>query len=745
MTTIKISQLPDASQPLTGAELLPLVQSGITKKALISSLTPFANVMSYGAAGDGVTDDTAAIQNAVNANDAVYFPSGTYKVSSAVSLKANNTMFGEGASSVILYTGTAASQGAFYVNSGSATVYVDNVTIQDLKFVGQSVTAGFNEFIHLISMNGVRNCLIERCVVEAFRGDGIYIGSGDIAGQERHNINVIIRDNYIDGVNWQNRNGISVIDGTGVFIESNYITRASQASMPGAIDIEPDSNLFHIVRNISIRNNRIYDCRGGVAEIGVLFPIQTYTNAPNGFLIEGNYIDKPSAASNNAYGIFFQYGGPFNTPVASRTPPITDATPNLGIRILNNYVQFPSTGPGRCFVVWNVNDITISNNEFIGGTTSLIGYPNTYVYDLSLTDNTFNNVNGGTDNWAVSIYGAARVAVDRNTFKNCGGTSGAARGAIEFNGSQLVSNGSFATASDWTTGTGWSIAAGVATKTAGTASLLSQLIGLGVGADLYVGATYQLTYTITRSAGSITPQFTGGTTVSGTTRSAAGTYTETLTAVTGNVNLAFSADSAFAGTVDNVTLNLGLSNNVALRNNVFLSPAGAFTQQAVRDSGHTFSSATNQFFGNIILDGANQFQSLYSDTIETSWTPVVEGGGSAGSGTYTLQFGRYRRIGKLVFFRLKVAVSAGHTGTGVIEVSLPTTVQAELNNEETACSVSADGVASTGGQIGWINPAATVGTNGCVRIYQTATGTTNTVTIPAGAFTVYAAGYYVAG
>ena len=745
MTTVKISQLPDASQPLTGAELIPLVQSGITKKAFISSLTPFANVRSYGATGDGITDDTAAIQNAVNANDAVYFPAGTYKVSSAVSLKANSTMFGEGASSVILYTGTAASQGAFYVNSGSATVYVDNVTIQDLKFVGQSVTLGFSEFVHLISMNGVRNCLIERCVVEAFRGDGIYIGSGDIAGQERHNIDVTIRDNYIDGVNWQNRNGISVIDGTGVSIDSNYITRASQASMPGAIDIEPDSYSFHIVRNISIRNNRIYDCRGGVAEIGVFFPVQSYTSAPNGFLIEGNYIDKPVPGSNNAYGIFFQYGGPFNAPVANRVAPITDATPNLGIRILNNYVRFPSTGPGRCFVVWNVNDITIGGNEFVGGTTSLISYPNTNVFDVALIDNTFNNVNGGTESWAVSVYSGSRITIARNTFKNCGGISGPARGAIEFNGSQLVSNGTFASTADWTTGTGWSIAAGVATKTAGTASLLSQLIGLGVGADLYVGATYQLTYTITRSAGSITPQFTGGTTVSGTTRSASGTYTETITAVTGNLNLAFSADAAFAGTVDNVTLNLGLSNNVVVNNNTFLSPAGTFTQQAVRDSGHTFSPATNQFFGNIILDGTNQFSSLYSDTIETTWTPVVEGGGSAGSGTYTLQFGRYRRIGKLVFFRLKVAVSAGHTGTGVIEVSLPTTVQAELNNEETACSVSADGVASTGGQIGWINPAALVGTNGCVRIYQTGTGTTNTVTIPAGAFTVYAAGYYVAG
>ena len=44
---------------------------------------PF-NVKSYGAKGDGVTDDTAAIQAAVNQAGAIYFPAGRYKISSAI-------------------------------------------------------------------------------------------------------------------------------------------------------------------------------------------------------------------------------------------------------------------------------------------------------------------------------------------------------------------------------------------------------------------------------------------------------------------------------------------------------------------------------------------------------------------------------------------------------------------------------------------------------------------------------------
>lgn len=112
----------------------------------------------------------------------------------------------------------------------------------------------------------------------------------------------------------------------------------------------------------------------------------------------------------------------------------------------------------------------------------------------------------------------------------------------------VVENGTFDSSASWTLGTGWAIGSGVATKTAGTASVMSQV------EPFVIGRKYLLTYTLTRSAGTITPRFTGGTTVNGAARSGSGTFSEVLTALTGNTTLEFSADSAFAGTVDNVTL-----------------------------------------------------------------------------------------------------------------------------------------------------------------------------------------------
>ena len=112
---------------------------------------------------------------------------------------------------------------------------------------------------------------------------------------------------------------------------------------------------------------------------------------------------------------------------------------------------------------------------------------------------------------------------------------------------EYVRNGDFATDTIWTKGTGWTIGSGVATASGGISTDLSQTSEL----TLVDGQAYVVTFTITRSAGSINARL-GGRTGSG--RDASGTYTEIIIAGS-TQEIAFNT-SGFTGTLDNVSVKL---------------------------------------------------------------------------------------------------------------------------------------------------------------------------------------------
>jgi len=118
-------------------------------------------------------------------------------------------------------------------------------------------------------------------------------------------------------------------------------------------------------------------------------------------------------------------------------------------------------------------------------------------------------------------------------------------------GSELVTNGDFATDTVWTKGGGWTITGGLAVRSpAGSGSILSQPIAL------VAGRLYRVEYTVSAySAASVQVQFSGGSDVNGATRSANGTYVEYLTAVGGNNTLGFVCGAAAASlSIDNVSV-----------------------------------------------------------------------------------------------------------------------------------------------------------------------------------------------
>jgi len=104
-----------------------------------------ANVLDFGAVGDGTTDDTAAIQAALTTGRSVYLPQNTYAISATLRLNSDGQIFfgdGDGnanepARSVLKWIG--ASNGKMFSISNGTTENWQNCTVRNIWFNGNSL------------------------------------------------------------------------------------------------------------------------------------------------------------------------------------------------------------------------------------------------------------------------------------------------------------------------------------------------------------------------------------------------------------------------------------------------------------------------------------------------------------------------------------------------------------------------------------------------------------------------------
>lgn len=255
-----------------------------------------SNIHSYSNLAVG-NDWTAAIQMAVNDTDVkqLYFPVGTYESSTIRIYRDNLEIFGQGESTIIKYkteTGDSlrpdvANVYAVFAFLGTALTTIKNIKIHDMKVLGLVETLGFTEQNHLWYFAGIDGLDIYRCNISGFQGDGINIAMLNET-EVVHNYNIRISDNTIDGLNSQNRNGITISDGTGVLINSNIFDNCSKYGMPGHIDIEGElpSSIFN---GITVSNNifKNSEADSNNCNIGIGLA-QNFTTQPKGISIIGN-------------------------------------------------------------------------------------------------------------------------------------------------------------------------------------------------------------------------------------------------------------------------------------------------------------------------------------------------------------------------------------------------------------------------------------------------------------------------
>lgn len=210
------------------------------------------NAKDYGVVGDGITDDTIKMQDAltaVSSGGILFIPSGDYLISNSFNIPSNVTVVG-------CYGKTRLFRidNGFYILKLSN---VENVTIKGLSLDGGIASAaidGSDEQKHVLVVSETKNSLISGCIIKNAGGDGIYLGDNPTTHAASDNVK--IEKCVIDTVG---RNGISITGASYCEVSRNKISGARGPIVGVGIDIEPNisdtciSNM--LIGNILTNNN----------------------------------------------------------------------------------------------------------------------------------------------------------------------------------------------------------------------------------------------------------------------------------------------------------------------------------------------------------------------------------------------------------------------------------------------------------------------------------------------------------
>jgi len=317
----------------------------------------------YSAAGDGVTNDSTAIGDALNAiqpGQALFFPSGTYLMGTVtINNKRDIEIFGYNAT--ILLTGTNA--GLYMAGT------CDNVEIHNLKIRGNGQEVDGHVGLSMSSGQGISNTIVEKlfitgttigigfnadlsgyirdCVIVNNRiegivgtdpgeGTGIYFADGSNA-ESRHQIinNRIARTQ---------RHAIHCAKGRGVLIQGNMINSHRNTLDDGAVRA---AIFIGRSQNVICENNIVTDSFNSSIMVGsdeAAFPTRNVTIA-NNHIVNPTFLNNP--VPHIVVGEDTQTGGRLEN-----------------IRISENYVY--STGSSASALRLNAgHGVTVKNNEFI--------------------------------------------------------------------------------------------------------------------------------------------------------------------------------------------------------------------------------------------------------------------------------------------------------------------------------------------------------------------------------------------
>lgn len=226
------------------------------------------SIKDFGAIGDGVTDDTISIQNALNSKGDIVFPKGEYLISVQGDATVSRYTY---ALKILSDTNITFEIGAKLIlkpNDKERCMMLfldmqDNITVRGLHLVGDRDghlgTTG--EQGHCIGIFGGENITFYDSTIEKAWGDGVYISSNyskDPSKTPPRNVR------FVNGFfNKNSRNGIAVIAVSGCLISGIEFRDTDRISPMAGVDVEPftssdKTNSPGVVENLIVRDCTAY-------------------------------------------------------------------------------------------------------------------------------------------------------------------------------------------------------------------------------------------------------------------------------------------------------------------------------------------------------------------------------------------------------------------------------------------------------------------------------------------------------
>ena len=242
---------------------VPLLIGGVSLPAFALTTPPtrargtaLLSVKDYGALGNGVKDDTAAIQAAINAlpttGGTVVIPAGTYMIDVAKHINVRSKMLLQMETGAILKAKTNGLSRYYIINASGKT----DVEIAGGQLIGDRDThsfaaAGTHEWGHGIYAGSaaaritIRDLMVTKCT-----GDGVCIGGRS---------NDVVIANIISTVN--RRQGLSITNCSNVKVYDSEFSYTQGTAPECGIDIEPDDGYTCsgvLIQNCRFNNNKKY-------------------------------------------------------------------------------------------------------------------------------------------------------------------------------------------------------------------------------------------------------------------------------------------------------------------------------------------------------------------------------------------------------------------------------------------------------------------------------------------------------